>query len=543
MSTQNCKQNLEILGLKNIPSIFRNLSYEELFQHETSADLAGLEKAVLTASGALAVDTGKFTGRCPKDKYLVRHPFSEKNIWWADGKNGSDNKPITEETWRHLKGIALKQLSGKNLYLMDAFSGANPQTRLPIRVVTEVAWAAHFVKNMFLRPKESELETFKPQWTVLHACKANNPDFKSLGLNSEVFIAFNLEERMTLVGGTWYAGEIKKGIFSMMNYFLPIQGIGSFHCSANQGEKGDTALLFGLSGTGKTTLSADPKRALIGDDEHGWDDDGIFNQEGGCYAKCINLSPKNEPDIYQAIRKNALLENVVLLPSGDVDFSSNKKSENTRVSYPIDHIQNIVKPISRGGHPKKIIFLTCDAYGVLPPVSKLNPEQAMYQFLSGYTAKVAGTESGVTEPKATFSPCFGGPFLSLHPTRYADILGKKMEKHGSLAYLVNTGWSGGPYGIGRRMPIKLTRAIIDAILDGSIEKTENDLSPLFRLRIPKTLPSVDAAVLNPKNTWKDPHFYDETLKKLALLFQENFKRFTDTETGKTFEKQGPVLDS
>ncbi len=513
--------NLSFLGLESVGEIFHNLSYPDLYFHALSPKLEGCEKAILTPSGALAVDTGRFTGRCPKDKYLVRQSSSEKNIWWTDGKNSSDNKPITEETWLQLKKITLKQLSGKNLYVMDAFSGASPKTRFPIRIITEIAWAAHFSKNIFLRPTESELEGFNTQWTLLHACKVSNTDFKRMGLNSEVFIVFNLEERMTLVGGTWYSGEIKKSIFSMMNYFLPLQGIGSFHCSANQGEKGDTALLFGLSGTGKTTLSADSKRSLIGDDEHGWNDDGIFNLEGGCYAKCLHLSPKNEPDIYQAIRKNALLENVEIGLSAGVDFSSNKKSENTRVSYPIDHIPNIVKPLSCGGHPKKIIFLTCDAFGVLPPVSKLNQEQAIYQFLSGYTAKIAGTESGVIEPQTVFSPCFGGPFMILPPTRYADILRKKMEKHGSLAYLVNTGWSGGPYGIGKRMSISLTRTLIDAIMDGSIEKAEYDIFPLFHFRIPRSLPGVDSKLLNPRNTWKDPYLYDKTLQNLFLLFQSH----------------------
>ncbi len=512
-------------GLTNSTQIFRNLSYDELFQHETNAALTGSEKASVTEFGAVTIDTGKFTGRSPKDKYIVRQGGdSQENVWWSE--EGSDNKPITPETWSHLKSLAVTQLNGKTLYVMDGFCGANPETRLSVRLVTEIAWQAHFFKNMFIRPTQEELATFKPDWTILNACKTSCKDFAQHNLRTETFIAFNIEERMTLIGGTWYAGEMKKGIFSIMNYFLPLQHIGAFHCSANMGENGDTALFFGLSGTGKTTLSADPKRRLIGDDEHGWDKEGVFNFEGGCYAKTIHLSKEKEPDIYNAIRRDTLLENVVVDEQGKVDFESNKKTENTRVSYPIYHIDNIVKPSSKGGHPQKIIFLTCDAYGVLPPVSKLTKDQAMYQYLSGYTAKVAGTELGVTEPTATFSTCFGAPFLVLHPIVYADILGEKMDAHNSEAFLVNTGWNGGGHGVGKRISLPFTRAIIDSILDGSIDEQEFETFPVFGFQIPKTVPNVDANILNPRNTWADKTAYDAALKALGEKFVNNFKKFS-----------------
>ena len=384
---------------------------------------------------------------------------------------------------------------------MDGFCGANPETRICVRVVCEVAWQAHFFKNMFIRPTDEELASFKPDWTILNSCKTQCDDFEKFGMNSSTYIAFNIGERLSIIGGSWYGGEMKKGIFALMNYWLPLKGIGAFHCSANEGEKGDTALFFGLSGTGKTTLSTDPKRKLIGDDEHGWDNDGIFNFEGGCYAKCINLSEEKEPGIYTAIKRDALLENIDIDESGKCDFDSAKKTQNTRVSYPIYHIDNIVKPVSKGKHPKNIIFLTCDAYGVLPPVAKLSKEQAKYHYLAGYTAKVAGTERGVTEPQATFSACFGGPFLSVHPTKYGEILGKKMEEHGSNAYLVNTGWTGGAYGVGERMSLPATRKIIDAILDGTLENAEYETLPVFNLEIPKEVPGVDSKILNPRNAW------------------------------------------
>ncbi|MBN2445994.1 MAG: phosphoenolpyruvate carboxykinase (ATP), partial [Phycisphaerae bacterium] len=406
-------------------------------------------------------------------------------------------------------------------------------------IVTEVAWAAHFCRNMFIRPTREEMDAFEPDWTILHACKATNEDYEKFGMRTEVFAANNIGRRMSLIGGSWYGGEIKKGMFTIMNYFLPLRDVGSFHCSANMGKEGDVALFFGLSGTGKTTLSADPKRMLIGDDEHGWDDDGIFNFEGGCYAKVIDLSEEKEPDIYRAIRRDALLENVAVNTSGGVDFRDASKTENTRVSYPIHHIDNIVKPVSKGGHPRHIIFLACDAFGVLPPVSRLTQEQAMYQYLSGYTAKVAGTELGITEPKAAFSACYGAAFLALHPTMYADVLGKKMRQHGSVAWLVNTGWTGGPYGVGERMSLPDTRKIIDAILEGALDDAACDTMPLFGLAVPKAVPGVDPNVLNPRNTWTDKAAYDAQAAKLAQMFVKNFAQFTGTPEGKALEAAGP----
>ena len=500
-------------------------------------DLKGYEKGTVTSSGTVTVDTGQFTGRSAQDKYIVKEASSEKDIWWQD--QGSTNKPLSQDTWNSLKDIATTQLNGKTLYIMDGFCGANKNTRLSVRVITEVAWQAHFFKNMFIRPTQEELATFKPDWTILNACKTAAENFEELGLRSKTFIAFNIAERMTLIGNTWYGGEMKKGIFSIMNFFLPLKEIGAFHCSANMGSNGETALFFGLSGTGKTTLSTDPKRQLIGDDEHGWDDEGIFNFEGGCYAKTIDLTEEKEPDIYNAIKKNALLENVVLGENNVVDYADGSKTENTRVSYPIEHIDNIVKPISKAGHANKIIFLTCDAYGVLPPVSKLTKDQAMYQYLSGYTAKVAGTELGVTEPTATFSTCFGSPFLTVHPTKYAEILGQKMDKHGAEAYLVNTGWNGGAYGVGSRISLKATRAIIDAILDGSIENSEFETTATFKLAIPTSLNGVDASILNPSQAWADKEAYAATAKKLAGMFSENFKKFSDSPIGKTLTNAGP----
>ncbi len=532
---------LDKIGIVKSKEIYRNLSYAELFKHETDHSLTGYEKGIITKLGAVAVDTGRFTGRSPKDKYIVVEPNSKEHVWWASGNpDGSDNKPLTQEAWDHLKSIALRALNDQKLYVMDGFCGANPNTRLSIRLVTEVAWMAHFFKNMFIRPTDEELKNFQPRWTILNACKATCQDYAKFGLRSEVFVAFHIQERMTVIGGTWYGGEIKKGIFSIMNYFLPLKGIGAFHCSANMGERGDTALFFGLSGTGKTTLSTDPKRQLIGDDEHGWDNEGVFNFEGGCYAKCINLSPENEPDIYKAIRRDALLENVDVADSGEVDFASQKKTENSRVSYPIYHIDNIVKPVSKGGHPGKIIFLTCDAYGILPPVAILSKDQAMYHYLSGYTAKVAGTELGVVEPKATFSACFGKAFLTIHPTKYADILGKKMEDHGSSAYLVNTGWVGGKYGVGKRISLKETRAIIDAILNSTIDAAAVEVMPIFHLQVPQSLPGVTIS-LNPRNDWSDKKDYDATLRKLAEMFINNFKVFIDTDQGKALVSKGPVI--
>ncbi|MFA5087822.1 MAG: phosphoenolpyruvate carboxykinase (ATP) [Candidatus Omnitrophota bacterium] len=540
------ERQMKKVGIQEWKALHHNLSYDELFKEETDPSLEGYERGFVTELGAVAVDTGKFTGRSPKDKYIVEEETSKRNIWWGIGPvspltNNSDNKQISPETWDYLKEITLKQLNGKKLYVVDGFCGTNIDTRLSVRLVTEVAWMAHFFKNMFIRPTEKELKKFQPDWTFLNGCKTTCPDYQRHNLRTEVYVAFNIKERMSVAGGTWYGGEIKKGIFSIMNYFLPLKGIGSFHCSANMGKEGDTALFFGLSGTGKTTLSADPKRYLIGDDEHGWDDEGIFNFEGGCYAKCINLSREKEPDIYNAIKRDALLENVDVDASGKIDFSSSRKTENSRVSYPIYHIQNIVKPVSKGDHPKKIIFLTCDAYGVLPPVAKLTKEQAMYHYLSGYTAKVAGTELGIVEPKATFSACFGQAFLLLHPTKYADILGQKMEKHDSSAYLVNTGWCGGKYGVGKRMSLPDTRKIIDAILDGSIEGTEFETMPIFNLQMPKFLKGVDPKILNPRNAWQDKADYDATARKLAEMFIRHFHNFTSTEKGRALMSAGPQL--
>ncbi|RUO35642.1 phosphoenolpyruvate carboxykinase (ATP) [Aliidiomarina sanyensis] len=529
--------DLSQYGITDVTEIVYNPSYEQLFIEETRSELSGYEKGRVTQSGAVAVDTGIFTGRSPKDKYIVRDDTTRDTVWWSDqGKN--DNKPITPEVWDSLKGLVTQQLSGKRLFVVDTFCGANEDTRLAVRFITEVAWQAHFVKNMFIRPSEEELKRFSPDFIVMNGAKCTNPNWEAQGLNSENFVAFNLTERMQLIGGTWYGGEMKKGMFSMMNYFLPLQGIASMHCSANVGEAGDVAVFFGLSGTGKTTLSTDPKRQLIGDDEHGWDDDGVFNFEGGCYAKTINLSEEAEPDIYRAIRRDALLENVTVLDDGAVDYNDGSKTENTRVSYPIYHIDNIVKPVSKAGHAKKVIFLTADAFGVLPPVSKLTTEQAKYHFLSGFTAKLAGTERGITEPTPTFSACFGAAFLSLHPTQYAEVLAKRMAASGAEAYLVNTGWNG----TGKRISIKATRAIIDAILDGSIENAEFVQLPYFNLAMPKALAGVeDSSILDPRNTYGDVAEWDAKAQDLAGRFIENFEKFTDNAEGKALVAAGPQL--
>jgi phosphoenolpyruvate carboxykinase (ATP) len=542
MQNTSLIKDLANYGINQTQEIIYNPSYDLLFQHETNPSLQGYERGFLTDSGSVAVDTGIFTGRSPKDKYVVKEESSEKNIWWTNEITKNDNKPIDKKTWEQLKKISLNQLSGKKLYVVDCFCGANPDTRLSVRFIMEVAWQAHFVKNMFLRPIENELENFKPDFIVLNASKTNNNDWKSQGLNSEVFIAFNLAERMTVIGGTWYGGEMKKGIFTVMNYFLPLKGIASMHCSANIGSEGDTAIFFGLSGTGKTTLSADPKRALIGDDEHGWDDNGIFNYEGGCYAKTINLNPLKEPDIFHAIHRDALLENVVFNEkSGSIDYTDSSKTENTRVSYPIYHIKNIVQPNSRGGHAKKVIFLTADAFGVLPPVARLNPDQTKYHFLSGFTAKLAGTERGIAEPQPTFSSCFGAAFLMLHPTLYAHELVRKMSEHGASAYLVNTGWFGGSYGIGKRMDLNFTRKIIDCILDGTLDKAEYEILPIFNLQIPKAIAGLNEKLLNPRNAWENPADWDKAANNLAERFIKNFTKFTDNDEGKRLIAAGPIV--
>ncbi|MGH1600391.1 phosphoenolpyruvate carboxykinase (ATP) [Campylobacter majalis] len=521
---------LDKLGLKEIKNVYHNLSYDELFKHEVSQN-----EGKISSNGTFIVDTGVFTGRSPKDKYFVKQDESQKYIAW-----GKVNQPITAELFDKLLTKAKAQLSGKNIYVQDAYCGASAKSKKSVRFVTEVAWQAHFVKNMFIRPTKEELKDFRPDFVVYNACKCVNENFKDDGLNSDVFVMFNIEQNVAVIGGTWYGGEMKKGIFSMMNYWLPLEGKLSMHCSANVGKDGDTALFFGLSGTGKTTLSTDATRALIGDDEHGWDDDGVFNFEGGCYAKTINLDPNSEPEIYAAIKRNALLENVVADENGVVDYSDGSKTENTRVSYPIEHIANH-KPSLSAGHPKNIIFLSADAFGVLPPVSKLTKEQAMYYFLSGYTAKVAGTERGITEPQATFSACFGEPFMPLHPTVYAKLLGEKIDKHNVNVYLVNTGWSGGSYGVGKRMSIKATRACINAILDSSITKCEFENFEKFNLAIPKELDGVETKLLNPINTWENKDEYIATRDKLASMFEANFKRYEDVKEGVEFAKAGPKL--
>lgn len=538
------RKDLKTYGINDVLELNYNLSFDELYHHELHHHNEGYQKGTVTDSGAVAVDTGIFTGRSPKDKYIVEEETSRDNIWWRNElRTSSDNKPISEENWKYLYDLSASRLDGKKIYVQDGYAGANDDTRLKIRVVTEVAWMAHFVKNMFIRPTDEELESFEPDFVMLNACQTVNPRWKEMGMNSEVYTVFNLKEKRAIVGGTWYGGEIKKGFFSIMNYYLPLKGIAAMHCSANTDkDEKNTAIFFGLSGTGKTTLSTDPKRLLIGDDEHGWDDDGIFNFEGGCYAKVINLDKEREPDIWNAIRKDALLENVVVDKLTDrIDFSSTLKTQNTRVSYPIYHIENIVKPVSKAGHAKKVIFLTADAFGVLPPVSKLTHDQTKYHFLSGYTAKVAGTERGITEPQPSFSACFGAAFLLLHPTKYAEELIRKMEEHGSEAYLVNTGWIGGAYGFGKRIDLPVTRKIIDAILDDSIDKAEFETIPYFNLKIPRSIRGIDSKIFNPRNLWNHPEDWDEAAKKLARKFIDNFGHFTDNEEGKRLVAAGPQL--
>jgi phosphoenolpyruvate carboxykinase (ATP) len=518
------------LGLKSVGKVYHNLSFDELFEHESRN-----KEGFISENGTMMVDTGKFTGRSPKDKYFVKQSPSADNIAW-----GNINKPVSSDIFDELYADVIEYTSGKDIYVTDGFCGSNDKTRKSVRFITEFAWQSHFVKNMFIRPEGKAMDDFSPNFTVYNASNLANEKWEKHGLNSEVFVVFNIEKNIAIIGGTWYGGEMKKGIFTMMNYWLPLEGILSMHCSANVGKAGDVCLFFGLSGTGKTTLSTDSARKLIGDDEHGWDDDGIFNFEGGCYAKCINLSSENEPEIFGAIRRNALLENVVYNDDGVIDYNSDAKTENTRVSYPIDHIENHESSL-KAGQPKNIIFLTCDAFGVLPPVSKLTKEQAMYYFLSGYTAKVAGTERGVTEPQATFSACFGEAFLPLHPTVYAKLLGEKMEKHGVNAYLVNTGWAGGGYGVGSRMSIKATRACVNAILDGSIENADFDETRWFRLSIPKELSGVDTAVLNPRNAWEDKEAFDASANKLAGMFIENFKKYMKNGDDFDFTQAGPKV--
>ena len=529
---------LEKYGINNVTEIIYNPSYDFLYNEELNTSLAGYERGQLSELGAVNVMTGEFTGRSPKDKYIVKDAVTENSVWWNSDKAANDNKPISQTTWNALKENTVQQLSGKKLYVVDAFCGANEDTRLKVRFIMEVAWQAHFVKNMFIRPTDAELENFgEPDFVVMNGSKTSFKDYAAHGLNSEVYVAFNLTEKIQLIGGTWYGGEMKKGLFSIMNYYLPLKGMASMHCSANKGAAGDVAVFFGLSGTGKTTLSTDPKRELIGDDEHGWDDSGVFNFEGGCYAKTIDLSAENEPDIFGAIKKDALLENVTLDASGKIDFKDGSVTQNTRVSYPIYHIDNIVRPVSKAGHATKVIFLTADAFGVMPPVSKLTPEQTKYYFLSGFTAKLAGTERGVTQPEPTFSACFGKAFLSLHPTKYGEELVKKMEQHNATAYMVNTGWNG----TGKRISIKDTRAIIDAILDGSIENAATKIIPVFNFEVPTALHDVNPAILDPRDTYADATEWETKATDLAARFIKNFVQYTDNEEGKNLVAAGPQL--
>ncbi|ALR31810.1 phosphoenolpyruvate carboxykinase [Chryseobacterium sp. IHB B 17019] len=526
-------QDLEKLGIKGDYEIIYNPSYEELYQAEVSPENQGFEKAELTESGAVSVKTGIFTGRSPKDRYIVQDDVTKDTIFW----DGKVNLPTTSEIFQSCKELVLGQLSTANkIYVVDAFCGTNTDTRLKVRFIVEVAWQAHFVTNMFIRPSHYELENFgEPDFTVINGSKTTNPNWEAQGLHSENFVMFNLTEKLQIIGGTWYGGEMKKGMFAMMNYYLPLKGMASMHCSANVGEEGDVALFFGLSGTGKTTLSADPKRYLIGDDEHGWDNNGVFNYEGGCYAKVIDLSAEKEPDIFRAIKRDALLENVVV-NNGISDYTDGSITENTRVSYPIYHINKIVLP-SKAGHAKKIVYLSADAFGVLPPVSVLDEDQAQYHFLCGYTSKLAGTERGITEPQPSFSPAFGEAFLTLHPTMYSKTLISKMKEHGAKAYLVNTGWNG----TGKRISLKDTRAIIDAIIDGSIENAPKTRIPIMNLEIPTSLPNVSEGILDPRNTYSDVSEWEEKAKDLASRYIKNFDQYCNTEEGEKLVASGPQL--
>ena len=530
--------NLSKYGITGTTEIVYNPSYEQLFEEETKPGLEGFEKGQVTELGAVNVMTGVYTGRSPKDKFIVMDENSKDTVWWTSDEYKNDNHPATEEAWAAVKDIAINELSNKRLFVVDAFCGANKDTRMAIRFIMEVAWQAHFVTNMFIQPTEEELKDFEPDFVVYNASKAKVENYKELGLNSETAVVFNITSREQVILNTWYGGEMKKGMFSMMNYYLPLKGIASMHCSANTDMNGEnTAIFFGLSGTGKTTLSTDPKRLLIGDDEHGWDDNGVFNFEGGCYAKVINLDKDSEPDIYNAIKRDALLENVTVDENGKIDFNDKSVTENTRVSYPIDHIKNIVRPVSTAPAAKEVIFLSADAFGVLPPVSILTPEQTQYYFLSGFTAKLAGTERGITEPTPTFSACFGQAFLELHPTKYAEELVKRMEQSGAKAYLVNTGWNGS----GKRISIKDTRGIIDAILNGDILKAPTKKIPYFNIEVPTELPGVDTNILDPRDTYADASEGETKAKDLAQRFIKNFAKYEGNEAGKALVSAGPQL--
>ena len=528
--------NLSKYGITGTTEIVHNPSYDLLFEEETKPELEGYEKGQVSELGAVNVMTGIYTGRSPKDKYIVEDENSKDTVWWTSDEYKNDNHPATQEAWDAVKELAINELSNKKLYVVDAFCGANKDTRMAIRFIVEVAWQAHFVTNMFIQPTAEELENFEPDFVVYNASKAKVENYKELGLNSETAVMFNITSREQVIVNTWYGGEMKKGMFSMMNYYLPLKGIASMHCSANTDMNGEnTAIFFGLSGTGKTTLSTDPKRLLIGDDEHGWDDNGVFNFEGGCYAKVINLDKESEPDIYNAIRRDALLENVTLDAEGKIDFADKSVTENTRVSYPINHIENIVRPVSSAPAAKNVIFRSADAFGVLPPVSVLTPEQTQYYFLSGFTAKLAGTERGITEPTPTFSACFGQAFLELHPTKYAEELVKRMEKSGAKAYLVNTGWNGS----GKRISIKDTRGIIDAILNGDIKNAPTKTIPYCNFEVPTALPGVDSAILDPRDTYADAAEWEAKAKDLAERFVKNFAKYEGNEAGKALVSAGP----
>ena len=530
--------DLSKYGITGSTEVLYNPSYEVLFNEETKPGLEGYEKGQVTELGAVNVMTGIYTGRSPKDKYIVMDENSKDTVWWTSEEYKNDNHPLSEANWAVLKDLAIKQLSGKKLYVVDGFCGTHKDTRMKVRFIMEVAWQAHFVTNMFIRPTSQEELDLEPDFVVYCAAKAKVDNYKELGLNSETAVAFNVTSKEQVILNTWYGGEMKKGLFSMQNYFLPLKGIASMHCSANTDMNGEnTAIFFGLSGTSKTTLSTDPKRLLIGDDEHGWDDEGVFNLEGGCYAKVINLDKESEPDIYKAIRRDALLENVTVDENGKIDFADKSVTENTRVSYPIDHIEKIVRPLSQGPAAKQVIFLSADAFGVLPPVSILTPEQTKYYFLSGFTAKLAGTERGIKEPTPTFSACFGQAFLELHPTKYAEELVKKMEKSGAKAYLVNTGWNG----TGKRISIRDTRGIIDAILDGSIDKAETKQIPFFDFKVPTSLPGVATEILDPRDTYANPAEWEAKAKDLAERFIKNFKKYEGNEAGKALVAAGPKL--
>ncbi len=549
--TDKIKKDLEALGITRVKDIHYNPSYEELFRFESDPALTGYDKGQLTELDAMNVMTGIYTGRSPKDKYIVMDAQSKNTVWWTSPEYPNDNHPMSQDLWARVRDLAKHQLCAKNLFVVDAFCGANKDTRMAVRFIMEVAWQAHFVRNMFIKPSNEELKDFTPTFTVYAASKAKVDNYKALGLNSDTCVAFNVSTREQVILNTWYGGEMKKGMFSMMNYYLPLQGIAAMHCSANTDLNGQhTAIFFGLSGTGKTTLSTDPKRLLIGDDEHGWDDEGVFNFEGGCYAKVINLDKESEPDIYNAIRRNALLENVTVYDvcdqsgatviKGKIDFADKSVTENTRVSYPIDHIEKIVLPLhgkSAGPAAENVIFLSADAFGVLPPVSILTADQCKYYFLSGFTAKLAGTERGITQPTPTFSACFGQAFLELHPTKYAEELVKRMQKSGAKAYLVNTGWNG----TGKRISIKDTRGIIDAILDGSILKAQTKKIPYFDFEVPTSLPGVDPKILDPRDTYADAKQWDEKARDLADRFVKNFVKFTHNEAAKALVAAGPKV--